>query len=115
MEYSREMFENLPDDATAEKIRLTAEGLARHNYDPLMILSAPGFLQWKKADVLREYDRLVGLKSDDPELVAVVGEPAESLVEKQLGLLLYHYNLLCRLRAGEAAAWDVVNELYEDD
>jgi GH35 family endo-1,4-beta-xylanase len=115
MEYTREMFENLPEDANPETIRITAEGLARHNYDPLMILSTPGFLQWKKADVLHEYDRLVNLETDAPELVAVVGEPAESLVEKQLGMLLYHYNLLCRLRAGEAAAWDVVNELYEDD
>ncbi len=115
MEYTREMFASLPDDASSETIRLTAEGLARHHYDPLLILSAPGFLQWKKADLLREYDRLVNLELDAPELVAVVGEPAESLVEKQLGMLLYHYNLLCGLRAGEAAAWDVVNELYEDD
>jgi len=30
-------------------------------------------------------------------------------------LLIYHYGLLCRLRTDDPAAWDIVNELYEDD
>jgi nicotinamidase/pyrazinamidase len=114
-EYSRRIFEALPEDVSKEQVERTVVSLERHHYDPLMILTAPGFLHWTKAEVLREYDRLSLKKLDDPELMAVLGESAESVVNKQLGLLLYHYNLLCRLRLGEASAWDVVNELYEDD
>jgi hypothetical protein len=115
VEYMRSMFEALPEDAPREIIQRTVESLARHHYDPLMILATPGFLHWTKADMLREYDRLVAKKTDDPEFTAVLGESPSSVLNKQLGLLLYHYNLLCRLRQGEASAWDVVNELYEDD
>lgn len=115
MQYTRTLFENLPNDATDEQIRLAVEGLERHHYEPLMILLAPGFITWKKADMLAEYDRLVSLPEDDPELAAVIGTSPAEVVEKQLGMLLYHYELLCRLRLGEAEAWDVVNELYEDD
>ncbi len=115
MSRSREQFERLPSDATDEQIRLAAEGLMRHHYEPLMILGAPDFIFWRKADVLAEYDRLVSLAPDDAELTAVVGSTPVDVVEKQLGMLLYHYELLCRLRLGDAEAWDVVNELYEDD
>lgn len=115
MRYARSMFEQLPQDATDDQIRLAAEGLERHQYEPLMILKAPGFIRWRKADMLGEYDRLTGLAPDTPELTAVVGSTAGEVVEKQLGMLLYHYRLLCRLRLGEAEAWDVINELYEDD
>ena len=115
MHYSRRVFEQLPEDATDEQVRLAAEGLERHHYEPMMILPAPGFITWRKQDILKEYDRLVALPADASELVAVIGsEPAE-VVEKQLSMLLYHYELLCRLRLGEAEAWDVVHELYEDD
>lgn len=34
---------------------------------------------------------------------------------KQLRLLVYQYSLLCRLRQDELAAWDTINELYEDE
>ena len=115
LDYERQLFESLPEDAPRNVIERTVESLERHHYDPLMILAVPGFLHWTKTDVLREYDRLVVKKADDPELTAVLGESPGSVLNKQLGLLLYHYNLLCRLRQGEASAWDVVNELYEDD
>lgn len=115
MKYTRRMFEQLPEDATDEQIRLAAESLERHHYEPMTILRVPGFTLWKKQDVLREYDRLTKLSADSPELTAVVGSTPEKAVEKQLGMLLYHYELICRLRLGDAEAWDVVNELYEDD
>ena len=115
MRYTRNQFEQLPEDATDEQIRLAVEGLERHHYEPLMILKAPGFIQWRKRDVLSEFDRLASLPSAHPELVAVSDMRAAEVVEKQMGLLLYHYELLCRLRLGDAEAWDVVHELYEDD
>lgn len=115
MQYTRTMFENLPEDATDEQVRLAKEGLERHHYEPLMILKAPGFITWRKADMLAEYDRLTALPAQDPELTAVVASTPAEVVEKQIGMLLYHYELLCRLRLGEAEAWDVVHELYEDD
>jgi len=115
MQYTRIQFEELPEDATEEQIRLAVEGLERHHYEPLMILKAPGFIKWRKRDVLAEFDRLASLPSDNPELVAVSDMSPAEVVEKQMGLLLYHYELLCRLRLGRAEAWDVVHELYEDD
>ena len=115
LDYERQLFESLPEDAPRDVIERTVESLKRHHYDPLMILAAPGFLNWTKADILRAYDRLVSKPAEDPELAAVLGESTGSVLNKQLGLLLYHYNILCRLRLGEASAWDVVNELYEDD
>ena len=115
MDYTRETFENLPRDAAKEQIELTAQGLERHHYEPMMIMRTPGFIRWTKEDILREYDRITGLLPDDTELAMVKDLSPQEVVEKQLGMLLYHYRLLCRLRQGEAAAWDVVNELYEDD
>lgn len=115
MQYTRNQFEQLPEDATDEQIRMTVEGLERYHYEPLMILQAPGFIRWRKQDILVEFDRLISLPFDHPELVAVSDMGGEQVVEKQLGLLLYHYELLCRLRLGDAEAWDVVHELYEDD
>ncbi len=115
MQYTRTMFEHMPSDASDEQIRLAAEGLERYHYEPFMILKAPGFITWKKADLLAEYDRLVGLDATSDELTAVIGSTPAEVVEKQLGMLLYHYGLLCRLRLGDAEAWDVVHELYEDD
>jgi hypothetical protein len=115
MEYDRTVFEQLPEDAAALKIKRTAEGLNRYHYEPLLLLDAPDFIHWKKEDMLAEYDRVTALSLDAPELTAVVGSTPSEVIEKQLSMLLYHYNLLCRLRADDATAWDIVHELYEDD
>lgn len=115
MRYPRVLFEHLPADAPDELIETTAVSLERHPYTPLMLLDVPGFLRMRKGEVLAEYDRLVALGPEDPELMAVNGQDPAVTVERQLGLLLYHYGLLCRLRLSDAEAWDVVHELYEDD
>ncbi|MDD2297237.1 MAG: hypothetical protein WCS59_05250 [Sphaerochaetaceae bacterium] len=115
MPYIRTQFEQLPEDASAQAIESTAEGLERYHFEPFLILDAPDFIHWRKKDMLAEYDRLTTLSPDAPELTAVVGSTPSQVVEKQLGLLLYHYHLLCRLRTDDASAWDVVHELYEDD
>ncbi len=115
MAYDRSLFEELPEDATTLKIENTAKGLHRYHFEPLLILKAPNFIYWGKEEMLAEYDRLTALSPDAPELTAVVGSSPAEVVQKQLSLLLYHYKLLCRLRRDEAAAWDVIHELYEDD
>ena len=66
-----------------------------------MLLDVPGFRMRK--GVLAEYDRLRP-GPEAPELMAVNGQDPAVTVERQLGLLLYHYGLLCRLRLSDAEA-----------
>jgi len=115
MKFTRTKFEALPEDASDDLIESTAASLERHPYTPLMILEVPNFLRWRKNNVLDEFDRLLELPHDAPELKAVIGQEPTTIIEKQLGFLYYHYELLCRLRLSDAHAWDVVHELYEDD
>lgn len=111
----RRLFEQLPTDATEGEITYTAQGLERYHYEPTLILEAPNFIYWKKGDMLSEWDRLTALPHTASELQQVSSmEPAE-VITRQLKMLHYHYTLLCRLREGEAEAWDVIHELYEDD
>lgn len=115
MHYTRDQFEQLPEDATDEQIRITAESLRRRYFEPLMLIKPDDFIYWRKKDVLAEYDRLAGLPKDAPELVAITSTSPSEVVDTQLGMLLSQYELLCDLRVGKAGAWDVINELYEDD
>jgi hypothetical protein len=115
MRYSRTQFEQLPEDATDAQIRLTAESLRRRYYDPMMLIKYDDFIYWRKKDVLSEFDRLAALPEDAPELMAINSAAPSEVVETQLGMLLSQYELLCGLRSSQAGAWDVINELYEDD
>lgn len=115
MQYKRSQFEQLPEDATDEQIRITAESLRRRYFEPMMLIKPDDFIYWRKKDVLAEYDRLVQLPDDAPELVQINQSTPSEVVETQLGMLLSQYELLCGLRVGKAGAWDVINELYEDD
>ncbi len=65
--------------------------------------------------MLNEWDRLMALPSTSNELQQVGSMAPAEVVERQLKMLHYHYTLLCRLRVGDAEAWDVIHELYEDD
>ncbi|MFA5570262.1 MAG: hypothetical protein ACOX0W_08495 [Sphaerochaetaceae bacterium] len=115
MKELKKQFKALAPDATEKQIADTIEDLNRYNYDPIFILEAPNFLSWKKKEMIDEYHRLASLPKDDPELAQVNIDSPEEAVKKQMSLLLYHYDLLVRLRVGESEAWDVVYELYEDD
>jgi hypothetical protein len=108
-------LEQLPIDSSDEKIEQTLGILKGYNYDPILILDAPDFLKWKNEDLVKEFKRLDSLDKKDPQLSGVKDlEPLE-VVAKQKELLLYHYQLLGRLREGDSEAWDIVYELYEDD
>lgn len=112
----RKKYEALPEDAPAMQIKLTAESLERRNYTPNLLLKVPNYNRMTKSDMLAEFDRVVALPPSSKELKSVVAikDPKE-VVEKHLSSLLNQYLLLCNLRKGLASAWDVINELYEDD
>lgn len=116
MKELREKYRALPEDAPAMQIELTAESLERRHHAPNLLLKVPHFNRMTKADMLAEFDRVVALAPTSQELKSVVAikDPAE-IVEKHLVTLLNQYQLLCDLRKGLASAWDVINELYEDD
>lgn len=82
----------------------------------MFLLEVPNFKRMTKSDMLAEFDRVVALPPTSEELQSVVAidDPSE-VVEKHLVTLLNQYELLCNLRKGLASAWDVINELYEDD
>lgn len=116
MEALRKAYENLPEDSPAEQIELTAKALERRGFSPVMLLEVPHFIRLTREGMLKEYDRVMALKPDAKALKAVIAiNDPEQVKEKHLTTLLNQYLLLCRLRKNEASAWDVVNELYEDD
>ncbi len=112
----RKKYEDLPEDAPSMQIKLTAESLERRNYTPTLLLAVSDYTKMTKADMLAEFDRVVKLPPSSEELKSVVAiKETQEVVEKHLNSLLNQYLLLCDLRKGLASAWDVINELYEDD
>lgn len=92
----------LPDDASPAAIDETAHILRGMNYSPMLLLDTPAFLNFTKDDLIKELTRIRNL-------------PVSDLNRRHLELLVYNYELLQRLRKNEPEAWDIVNELYEDD
>ena len=115
MKYTLEMFEHLSEDATKEEIERTARDLKHQNYEPRLLIDAPNFIYWKKEDMIKEYHRLMNIAEDDDSISHLDDMDIEDIVEQQLGMLLYYYEILTELRKGDAEAWDLVHELYEDD
>ncbi len=116
MQYTLQMFEQLSEDADDKDIERTARDLLKLHWEPMLLLPVTNFVNWKKQDMIDEYIRLTHLKEDD-ETFAHLGEEfdVDEIVERQLGMLLYYYEILCELRLGDAEAWDMIHELYEDD
>ncbi len=100
------ILNEMPDDASELQIESAASDLESMNYEPLFLVDTPGFFRMKKAELGAELDRVLQLPSD---------KASDEIKSKQLQLLTYYYELLGRLRLNEPAAWDVINELYEDD
>ena len=96
----------LPDDVPAEKIESTATVLEGMNFEPMLLLQTSGFLRMSKGDLGRELDRVAGLPADQLK---------DELKQQHIQLLLYYYELLCRLRCDDPSAWDTIYELYDDD
>lgn len=106
MSIFQHIIDELPDDVAAARIESTASDLECMNYEPLFLVDTPGFFRMKKEELGAEMDRVLQLPSS---------QTPDELKSKQIQLLAYYYDLLCRLRLNEPAAWDTINELYEDD
>jgi hypothetical protein len=112
----RKVLKEFPKDAPAEKIEETARTLEGMHYEPILLLKTPGFLHMGRKDIETEILRIGGMSDQEMRAEGFAADANFSEFKaKHLQLLLYHYGLLCRLRADHPEAWDIVNELYEDD
>ena len=105
-----------PSDAPKDKIESTAKVLEAKTYEPVLLFKTPGFLRMGRKELEAEIARVV--KMTDKEMMNegfAVDANFNEFKAKHLQLLIYHYDLLCRLRTDDATAWDIVDELYEDD
>jgi hypothetical protein len=112
----RKVLKAFPAEAPAAKIESTARDLEAMSYEPVLLLKTPGFLRMLHKDVAHEIDRVHEMTVKEMQ-AAGFAENANfnEFKAKHLQLLIYHYGLLCRLRVDDPAAWDIANELYEDD
>jgi hypothetical protein len=104
-EYTQEILSKinaLPADTVTDQIKETAAELELMNYRPLLLNDVPDFLHLTKSGLIQFIKK-------------ITDNPPRPLTEQHLSLLLYHYDLLQRLRRNEPEAWDEVNELMEDD
>ncbi|WP_372797475.1 hypothetical protein [Pontiella sp.] len=106
MDFIQQVMKELPDDATDAQIKNTAKILDGKYFEPMLLIPTPGFVRMKKADIRNELQRVLRIPSS---------EVSDAYKSKHTELLLYYYDLLCRLRLDQAEAWDTINELYEDD
>jgi len=110
------LLKAFPKDTPAEKVEETARMLEGMTYEPVLLLKTPGFLRMNRKALEAEIERVHEMTTREM-MAEGFAEKANfnEFKAKHLQLLIYHYGLLCRLRADEPEAWDVINELYEDD
>ena len=105
-----------PNDAPAGKIGETARTLEGMAYEPVLLLKTPGFLHMGCKDLETEIARVNAMTDEEMRSEGFAADANFSEFKaKHVQLLIYHYGLLCRLRADDPEAWDIINELYEDD
>ncbi|NLX26669.1 MAG: hypothetical protein GXY61_12055 [Lentisphaerae bacterium] len=106
----------LPEDASAGKIEDTASTLEGMHYEPLLLFKTPGFLRMGEKAIALEVARISNM-TDAEMMEEGLASNADfnEFKAKHIQLLIYHYNLLCRLRNDDPTAWDIINELLEDD
>ena len=112
----KKQYDDLPEDPSELVIENTARRLQGMKFSPTLLVEVSDFLHAGKKRILAELDKAMAL--DGEELVEAgmnpTGEP-EVFKMNHLKLLYYFYELLTRLRQDDPAAWDEINELYEDD
>lgn len=106
----------LPDIVDAKLIQQTAARLEEIHFTPTLMLPVERFLYLAKADVLAEIDRIAAMTESDlrAQGIALLQEANEIKLE-QIGLLVYHFELLTDLRQDTPEAWDKIDELYAED
>ena len=110
------VLKEFPRDFPGHKIESTATYLEGMKYEPVLLLKTPGFLRMGRKELEAEIQRVNEMS--DEEMMAEGFAANANLQEfkaKHLQRLIYHYNLLCRLRSDDPTAWDTINELMEDD
>lgn len=106
----------LPDIADAKRIQQTVARLEEIHFTPTLMLPVERFLYLAKADVLAEIDRLAALPESDLRAQGIVlSQDANEIKLEQIGLLVYHFELLTDLRQDAPEAWDKIDELYAED
>ena len=110
------VLKEFPKDASPDKVEETAKTLEGKHYEPMLILKTPGFLRMGRKDLEMEIER-VSTMSDEEMMEEGFSATANfnEFKAKHLQLLIYHYGLLCRVRADDPTAWDTIYDLYEDD
>ena len=109
----KQVINNLEDVTDPTSIELTVKRLTTLHFSPTLIFPTDNFLHFSKQDVLKEIDRVVELSAEEADL-----DPKKDLNELKLehiGLLVYHFKQLLRLRRDDPEAWDEIGELYEED
>jgi hypothetical protein len=106
----------LPEVLDASRIQQTAARLETLHFVPTLMLPVPCFLYFSKADLLEEIERVAALSEQDIHAQGIeIEQEAHEIKLEQIGLLVYHFKLLSRLRMDEPKAWDEIDELYGDD
>ena len=106
----------LPDLVDTSCIQQAARRLQGLHFSPTVILPIGNFLYLSKADMLEEIDRVAALTEQDIREQGVeMKQDVQEIKLEQIGLLVYHFKLLTRLRQDDPEAWDEIDELYGDD
>lgn len=106
----------LPDIVDVTCIQQTVTRLEGLHITPTLILPAKRFLYFSKADMLEEIDRVAKLTEQELQQQGVeLTQEMQQVKLEQIGLLVYHFKLLTRLRRDVPEAWDEIDELYGDD
>jgi len=123
-------LDGIRDVADPAAVRRTAEQLRRLHYDVGIEDPEKDFLEMTKADIRREVRRIESLTVADlrrdrsleqdlefffDDAAATESAYLNDIRLKRVSLILYHYELLTRLRADDVEAWDTVEELYGED
>ena len=109
-------FNELPGDASDAEIKNTASELEMLAFSPVLLIETPGFLYMGKSEITAEAERVLSIpESDLPEYDDSAFAGPDDFRRKQVDMLYFNYELLCRLRKGQPEAWDYIHELYEDD
>ena len=106
----------LPDIVDAKLIQQTAARLEEIHFAPTLMLPVERFLDFSKAEALAEIARIAALTDSDLRAQGIaLPQEANEIKLEQIGLLVYHFELLTELRQDTPEAWDKIDELYAED
>jgi hypothetical protein len=106
----------LKEQSDRDTIERTAQQLEGVHFAPPVVLPVSAFLRLNKEAVLEEIDKLLALP-DEEACALAPDEPGKcrDLRLQFISALVFYYQKLLRLRAGDAEEWDEVDELYVHD